>query len=152
MRRIKQTSVLAGTLAVFLAISSATAAVVQNSKDPFAFPVFNPCTGEEVFVEGTVHIVISSVEKDGVVTDRVRLNAHGVGYGWTTGDTYIWNDTIHEDVTIGPFPQFMIINDQHLRLISKGASSNGRVKAGFVFKIDADGNASFEGFSDLTCQ
>ena len=49
---------LAGcTLSLLLGTTAATAAQVEVGTSPVAFTVENPCTGEEVAVEGEVHFV-----------------------------------------------------------------------------------------------
>src|SRR5688572_629285 len=101
MRSRMRVLLLAGSaLAASLAgARPAAAAVIFNERQPFSFVVFNDCTGEPILVEGIFHQVVS--EARGKI--HARLNAHGIGVGLFSENTYVWNDTIHDDI-VDPDP------------------------------------------------
>jgi hypothetical protein len=95
-------------------------------------------------VDGIFHTTFSQVLlKDGTIKLKFKINAHGVGEGVDSGDTYLWNDTIHEGVIIVD-PAFSDIVHQHFRLTSNGSADNSDLLVDLVFIVDADGNVFFD--------
>jgi hypothetical protein len=129
-------SLLAGlVLALGLVrMTPASADVVFNERLPFAFTVFNDCTGEYVDLAGIFHaVVIANSLPGGGYRFDLRLDAHGEGVGQSSRNQYVWNDTIHESFNAASGCDFDDVYDRHLRLISKGSLPNLLLRVKFEF-------------------
>jgi len=100
----------------------ATAAPAQSDRFfTFAFDQ-SFCNGENIVGEGTMHIV-SKVQNDGSVLERITVHAKGVG---DQGNEYVMNWTQTRQ-----YDRSNIWTTSHARAISKGSAPNQDLNATF---------------------
>jgi hypothetical protein len=94
--------------AALLVGSTALAATVLNQKTPFVHPTNNPCTGEDVVLEGTMHTVVHfSTSGDRVhFGEDVRLT--GMQGTTLTGVRYVEMDVNNQQANVTPLGQTAI--------------------------------------------
>jgi hypothetical protein len=144
-------TVLAIGATLCISISTASANVVFNERQPFNFLFFNACTGEDVSVDGIFHSVVrEKIGEDGSVSINERINAHGFGSGLSSGAEYVWNDTVAVEIEDLPPVSFSLRQQGFLRLIGKGQTPNLLLRGEFVFRIDSTG-VFFDGIENLSC-
>jgi len=118
------------TFLIFTVIAApANAKIIVNEWQEFAFPVADDfdCAGEEGFVSGVSHLVVSDFRKGDV---GVHLNAKGILKGIESGVEVVWKDNIVDIVPIGDFGNhFVGTRTQTLKLIGQG---------GLVFRFKAN--------------
>jgi hypothetical protein len=70
----------------------------QSFTDPFAFTIFNECTGEDMAIEGEGKIQINDVSPVDDAPLHTELHAvfTGTGVGLSSGIRYAYKDLIHE--------------------------------------------------------
>jgi hypothetical protein len=142
--------VLAGLLP---GVGTATAGMVFHETFPFSFDVYNDCTGEQVHIEGRVHLYLTEVVgKDGTVRQRQNLNASGWGIGLISGARYRYSDNFHfaRVITSGVVQSHTAT--AHTRLVGLGKTPNQRMIYTFRIDVDEDGDSTTS-VSDITiCQ
>lgn len=138
--------------ASLLAFSTASSEVLFNDRSPFATEIFNACTGEPVFFEGTFHIVTRQKFNDdgsSVVVDRI--NAHATGTGIFSGAEYIWNDTFETELEDIPEVSFTVRQSGFLRLVGKGRTPNAMLRLDFFLRFNSDGSVDVDFSETTTC-
>jgi hypothetical protein len=90
--------VLAAVLTVVAATAATASAQATSVTEPIVVTLENPCNGEPVLVEGTIHYVIGENEDEGGGAHRF---SHGVLYGTGIGLT---SGTEYRVVTVGLDP------------------------------------------------
>ena len=147
-----------GVLAVLLTATAAWSAVITNQRLPFGPVAFvDQCTGETVDVSGEFHVVISEVVgKDGTISRKTRLTAHGEGTGQTSGNRYRWNDTVHTDIVDpdgpGPLtPAVDTVQTGHLRVIQLGKGDNLHRETTVEVHVDENGVVQFSSSAEFSC-
>ena len=127
---------IAATLCI--GISTASANVVFNDREPFEFSFFNACTGEDVFVSGIFHSVVrEKFREDGSSVVNVSISAHGYGVGQTSGAEYVWNDSAFR-VIEGTPGSFSNQSTTFIRLIGKGNTPNELFESKFLLEVVFD--------------
>ena len=116
-------------------------AVIDNERNlPFAFGV-STCD-ELVNITGFFHVVVTStISASGNTSDRLHINAEGVGIGATSGAIYLWNDAINVTQNIhGGGESGVISNPQTTELIGQGGVSDIHFRARFHVTVNANGD------------
>ena len=146
-------TILAVGATLCFSISTASAEVVFNERNPFSFPFFNACTGEDVWVDGIVHEVVrEKVGEDGSIVLNTRINAHGFGTGLISGAEYVWNDNVGIFEMTIPEVSFTLQYQGFLRLIGKGKTPNELLRADFTFLVEFDPfSISVEDIQNISC-
>jgi hypothetical protein len=108
-----------------LILPAAQAAVVFNEQIPVSVLLFDPCTGEDIAVDTTAHVVIAGTE-DGAGGQHLKLHLNlqdGSAIGLTTGDKYIPQATANAEINMpkGATEATATVN---LKLISQGSAPN----------------------------
>ena len=76
-------------------IQSARAEVTDNFHTEYSYVLFDPCHGEDLLVTTDLHGVMQQRDnKDGTFTTTLRINAHGSALGLSSGNEYVFNDTV----------------------------------------------------------
>jgi len=109
---------------------------------------FNTCTGEEVELSGTSHLV-AQTQRDGSIVGHFNYqNVSGVGL--TSGIRYRASSVDH--VRLGaPFPSD-IHSVRSFRLVGRGTEDNLLVRALFHITVNANGEVSAFIEDDLSSQ
>jgi hypothetical protein len=100
--------------AMFLPIGAATAAPAESIRVEGPLFAINGCNGEEVPMEGTIHIVRK--KHKGVLVEHVTIHGQGVG---DQGNEYVLNHTSTYEATSAVFSF-----DERILAISKGSAPN----------------------------
>jgi hypothetical protein len=134
--------VLITIAAALTALPAAQPAVVENDRIPFALIVFVPCAadgaGEDVLVEGTLHVLITETSNANHLSFKVHFQPQGAtGTGLTTGDTYHSTGVTQEHLTLGPGVTDTFVNN--FRIIGEGSDNNLLVQQVFHLTINANG-------------
>ena len=118
---------------------------------------FDACSGERILVDGTQHIV-GRVTED--ATGRLHFgftrNTQGTGIGYTSGDHYVYIDTVtRTSIEVLPNTVQVFTEQYHARLIRRGETTPGDdTLVHFLTKITLNANgtvtASVE-IQDVTC-
>jgi hypothetical protein len=120
---------------VLLSLLSAPLWAARSTTIPLDAIVFNNCTGEEVELSGTIHLV-SQTQRDG--SEVGHFNYQNVsGVGLTSGTTYRAS-TVDTFRLKAPFPSD-IHSVRSLHLIGQGTEDNLLLKVLFHITVDANG-------------
>ena len=121
MRRI---ALLAAAVAMllFALAAAAQAEVVINEHVPLDQVVWTCPGGEDIRVEGTVHVLVTStVDQAGNTHDVGHINHQNVtGVGLTSGDSYVWRTVGSSAVNVRPSDPEGTANDGGYTLIYRG--------------------------------
>jgi hypothetical protein len=117
----------------------------------------DPCTGEQVHVTGTIHLVtVVTLDANGGTHTEMHFNVQGVsGVGLTSGTRYrgIHTET-HSSNTAGPAPSEFTTRI-NIMLISEGGSSNLTIRDALLHvTVNANGTvtASIDHLALAECQ
>jgi hypothetical protein len=105
----------------------------------------NTCNGEDTFLSGRVHFVLTESTNGNITTIKLHENFDDLkGVGLTTGDRYHLNAAIkvRVDQTIEATPPFPFTGEEHLtaELVSNGPGDNLKLFA--IFTVTFDGTTS----------
>jgi hypothetical protein len=136
------------SLAGFLAVAPARAAVEENDKLPIELVIDIPCAndgaGETVTLTGNLHIVMTAVINGNKVQGKYHFQPQGVsGYGSITGDRYQATG-----VTQGQFKASMqngqahVTSENNFRIIGQGPGNNFLVHENLHLTINANGDVT----------
>jgi hypothetical protein len=123
---------------VWLSLLTPPLSAATSTKIPLDAITFNTCTGEEVELSGTIHLV-SQTQSDGSVLGHI--NYQGVsGVGLTSGTEYRASSV--DNFRLGaPFPSD-IHSVRSFRLVGRGTEDNLLVKFLFHITVNADGEVT----------
>lgn len=99
----------------------------------------NTCNGEDTFLSGRVHVVMTQSTNGDVTTLKIHENFDDLkGVGLTTGDTYHLNAAIKVDETLDAAPPFPFSEDELLtaELVSDGPGDNLKILIIETFSFD----------------
>jgi len=136
------------TLSFAAVAFSQAAAITTNDFIPFSLLVFVPCAnggaGEDVLVEGTLHIQQHITINNNRATVKTHVQPQGAdGVGQTTGDSYNAVGLTQEVDTIaltGGATEFTFINN--FRLIGQKTDNNFQVHQTIHVTINANGDVT----------
>jgi len=134
---------LAGAM-VLLVAGSGSAGVLVNVALPFADTFSVPCAnegaGEDVAVEGFLHVLITeTVDRNGVVHTTSHFQPMGIsGTGLTTGDSYQATGITRDQIN-GTEPPFEITFVNNFRIIGQGTGNNLLIHEVFHVTVKANG-------------
>ena len=117
-----------------------TAAVVQNQRSTVDTVVFNDCTGEDIALQGTAHVVFTTTESgNGGLHQAFESNMVLTGVGLVTGSRYRSVSTSNSSFNAPGLPAEQTFVGSS-RLLRQGAG--GDLFAHFLqhITIDAHGN------------
>jgi hypothetical protein len=98
----KPSAVLASVLAVGLAIPSPALGepIIHELNTPFAITIANSCTGETVYVEGTINTTVQvTVTSSGAFHNKVHNASKGHGLGIPSYDRYVYSEEMDSELT-----------------------------------------------------
>ena len=125
---------------VCLSLVSSPLWAATSTTIPFEAIRSGDCTGEDVELSGTIHLV-SQLQSDG--SEVGQINYQGVsGVGLTSGTTYRASSVDHFRLG-APFPSD-ITSVRSVRLISPGAEDNLLVRFLFHITVNANGETTAE--------
>jgi hypothetical protein len=135
-------------LILVLGIVPAVSALSAASTDlPLHFLRSADCTGEEVEISGTIHMVNKTLADGSVISHFNYQNVSGVGL--TSGDTYRVSAVDHLQLK-APFPS-SISSVRNFHLISQGSSSDLIVQALYHITVNVNGEVTAS-IDDLSMQ
>lgn len=118
---------------------SARADFVDTLHGNNTYTIHDDCHGEELLVETEYHGVMKVVfHKDGSVTYDLRVNAHGVAHGLTSGTEYLFNDTYREKQTLASALE-VFQSLKRSRFVCPGSNQNLSVIFQLRYHYDPDG-------------
>ena len=124
-----------------LSAAPALAEVTTNVRLPIAGTVINPCNGENVDYEGTVHVVLrTTVDGSGGIHLGGNANYHVTGVGQTTGAAYVGNQ--NEKITLNLVGASTETQAITFRLISKGGADNFYITLRLHITVNANGDVT----------
>jgi hypothetical protein len=115
---------------LFALSGTAAAAVTSNESVPINQTVFVPCAnggaGENVTLEGSLHVLVTYTVNDNHVSGRTHFQPQGVmGAGQITGDVYratgVTQDTFSDSLENGQYAYTYVNN---FRIIGQGVDNN----------------------------
>lgn len=134
---------LAGAM-VLLVAGSGSAGVLVNVAVPFSEVISIPCAnggaGEDVAVEGFLHVLITeTVDRNGVVHTTSQFQPMGIsGTGLTTGDSYQATGITRDQIS-GTEPPFEVTFVNNFRIIGQGTGNNLLIHEVFHVTVNANG-------------
>ena len=134
------------TLAVVLAKPAQAQAQTSTDtyQDTFNFYTTSSCTGEVVFIEGTLHTVShTTIDTNGMYHATDQYHLQGQGEGLDSGDKYFYDDTFsgHANFT-GALDQTFTETFKLTRLGSASATDDYNVKAVIHVTVNANGEVT----------
>ncbi len=146
-------AVVAIALAAPQAARAQATTIHVNQTDPFTAVIDDPCTGEPILFEGTIHTEGEITINDNHTHSQLHTNIHATGIGALTGTEYIFNDVLNNNTNSGdPLP--MIVSLEHnTRIISTGPSDNFLANTRIQITINANGEMTVDRVDvDTSCQ
>lgn len=143
-------STLAGLtlmFSLFISASSVSALGATSTDMPLHFIRSGDCTGEDVEISGTIHMV-NETQSDGSLIGHFNYQ-NVTGVGLTSGNTYRVS-AVDQIRLAAPFPSD-ITSVNSFRLISQGSSSNLLVNVLYHITVNANGEVTIS-IDDLTMQ
>jgi hypothetical protein len=147
---LRRTAILLGVL--LCVISSSATASAQTSAHrlvvPFTGTFFNPCTGENLTITGTL-LLIEREDSDSVV--RVVVSSPLVGVGEDTGQRYIVKESLQQNIEVpgglsgGPFSHTVVST---MTVVSPNADPDFRTRLFFHITRNAAGETTADVESD----
>jgi hypothetical protein len=111
---------------------------------PLTETLFNECTGEDVTLEGTLHVVaLVREQSDGTFMLSGRANAGGVKGTGTSGDSYVGSGQASFSQPFAGLPA-TVDAQARFRLDRRGPGGTARGTATLRVTVDADGNPTLE--------
>lgn len=112
---------------------------------PLNYVIANDCTGEEIQLNGRMHVQYTALETPNGWRAESMSNYNGVsGTGLSSGRTYRLVGSGRTNVDFRrPFPAHNTVVDS-VRLISEGGAPNSHYKLHWHFTFSADGKLSVE--------
>lgn len=125
MKSLRVFLVVLVALLSLVMITAGQGAVTMNTQLPVSFTFFNLCTGEDVAVSGTAHIVSTSTATDNNLSGTLHSNLTASGIGLTSGLEY-------RESVVANFPlETSLINGQavqtfvgRITIVAPGARNN----------------------------
>lgn len=137
-----RTIVLAALLSLVV-VSSGQGALTSNTQIPTSFTFFDLCTGEDVAVSGSVHVVTTSTITDNTLSGTFHSDFKATGIGQASGLTY------QEAVVANMAFQTSLINGEAARtfvgrinIVAPGAQNNQSSPIFMHTTMDANGNVT----------
>ena len=119
------------------------AANLINTDMPISTTLFDPCSNEDINLDGSAHLVGNGTLNNNTVHIIAQVNEHLVGTGVSSGATYRLNTTAHAELNIDLDP---ITNTGEetlplatLQLIGQGGVPNANVQLLVHFTVNANG-------------
>jgi hypothetical protein len=106
----------------------ASAEVVFNARIPFSATFFDECAGEVIQVTAEDHVVIRLSENSGTTFRDEHINSHGMAIGLSSGNEYIYNESIKISRVDEPGCGFTDDFSTKARFISQGSHPNLMVR------------------------
>ena len=147
---------MALTLASLVRPTVVNAALEYNDRIRFQDD-FDACSGERILVDGTQHIVGRfSQDATGRLHFGFTRNTQGTGIGYTSGDHYVYIDTVaRTSVEVVPGKPQVFTEQYHARLIRRGETTPGDdTLVHFLTRITVNANGTVTAFveiQDVTC-
>jgi hypothetical protein len=120
-----------------------------NERFPFAFEIENPCTGEVVFIEGTLHFVFHiTQDADGGFHIKGHLNFQGKGVS-PSGAKYVVYESANSQFNFRAESADNFTSPVTFQVIRQGSPTpedDFKVKALFHFTENANGELTAEVF------
>lgn len=145
---MKKLALYALLTAMIAPLTAANAEVIENLKVPVAQSVFVPCAndgaGEDVTLEGPLHILVTLTINDNHVSGVEHFQPQNVkGVGQTTGDVYqatgVSREQFGGSFVNGVFEATAINN---FRIIGPGRGNNLLVHAVTHITVNANGDVT----------
>ena len=138
-------SVGAVALCLFL-LAPAEARTFLKEKVPFAETICNPCTGEDVDLQGTIFVLISGeIAPNGSAHLEIHLNAQNVkGEGQTSGLQYRGAGAANliVNANISDCSPLVVNGVLVANLVSQGSANDLKVKIRLHITVNANGEVS----------
>jgi hypothetical protein len=122
------------------------AANLINTDMPISETLFDPCSNEDVNLNGSAHLVGNGTLNNNTVHVIAQVDEHLVGTGVSSGATYRLNATAHAELNIDIDP---VTNTGEetiplamTQLIGHGGVPNANVQLLVHFTVDANGNVT----------
>jgi hypothetical protein len=145
---MKKLALFAVLASLAMLVSAANAEVQTNVKVPIAQTVFVPCAnggaGENVDLEGPLHVLITLTINDNHVSGKAHYQPQGVkGVGQDTGDVYkatgVTQDQFSGSLVNGQFTETFINN---FRIIGPGKDNNLLIHGTSHVTVNANGDVT----------
>jgi hypothetical protein len=125
MKSLRALFVVFAALLSLAVVNAGQGALTMNAQLPVSFTFFDQCTGENVAVSGTVHIVSTSTATDSKLSGTFHSNLQATGIGQTSGLAY------QESVVANSRFETSLINGQAMQtfvgritIVAPGAQNN----------------------------
>ena len=136
---------LLATAAAFalLTVSAAQGALTSNTEIPSSFTFFDQCSGEDVAISGSVHVVTTSTVTDNTISGTFHSDFKATGVGQASGLPY------QEVVVANMSFETSLINGEATRtfvgrinIVAPGAGNNQSSPIFMHTTMDANGNVT----------
>ncbi len=127
------------------------AANIFNGTTSFSNTIADPCTGENVDISGTDHLVVNETfDGNGGAHISTHENIHVTGTGNTTGASYVGSQSLNSEENDNSGGTITMTLALPFELISKGSAPNFLVHALLHITINPNGvvTSSIDTFSE----
>ena len=126
-----------------LAVGAAQGALTSNMEIPSSFTFFDQCSGEDVAISGSVHVVTTSTVTDNTISGTFHSDFKATGVGQASGLPY------QEAVVANTSFETSLINGEATRtfvgrisIVAPGAGNNQSSPIFMHTTMDANGNVT----------
>ena len=138
-------------LTLFALVSPAAKAqatiITSNTQVPIEFFNVNSCTGDQITIEGTSHVLFHvTTTPEGHSNEKLEINFALQGVSATSGTKYVVNETVTATTVSNVNGAFVFNTVSHLNVISQGSEDNLLVRTEIHTTFNANGELTVSRF------
>jgi hypothetical protein len=125
-----------------------------NTEVPIEFFSANPCTGDNISITGTSHVVFHNTTTPSGNTDtKTEISFSLQGVGSPSGNHYVVNETVTGTTESTTNGAFVFNSVSHLNVISQGSTDNLKVRTEIHATFNSNGELTSSRFVfTIECQ
>jgi hypothetical protein len=136
-------TIIVATVLSLVVVASSQGALTSNTQIPSSFTFFDQCSGEDVAVSGSVHLVTTSTITDNTLSGTFHSDFKATGIGQISGLAY------QEEVVANTAFETSLINGEatrtfvgRIKIVAPGAENNQFSPIFMHTTMDANGNVT----------
>jgi hypothetical protein len=150
-RKLSTLFILPMALTLFTLVSPAEAkaqatVITSNTQVPIEFFNVNSCTGDQITIDGTSHVLFHvTTTPAGHTNEKLEINFALQGVS-TSGTKYVVNETVTATTVSNVNGAFVFNTVSHLNVISQGSEDNLLVRTEIHTTFNANGELTVSRF------
>jgi hypothetical protein len=121
--------------------------ITSNTRVPIEFFNVNSCTGDQITIEGTSHVLFhATTTPSGHSNEKLEINFALQGVNATSGIKYVVNETVTSTTASNVNGAFVFNTVSHLNVISQGSEDNLLLRTEIHATFNANGELTSSKF------